>query len=326
MKVTTTRIGRRGFLVGAAALGVARPAIAQQYPNQDIHLVCGFAAGSGADVIVRFMGEKMKALSGRAVIVENKPGALGNIATEYVARSKPDGYTVYVTGGPGLAANMHIVRNPPVDVGKALQVVATINRQPVMFVVRADSPHASIADLTAAMNAKGDSASYAIANTPSKVAGAMYREKTGLKAQEVSYKTGAEFLNDLASGAIDFAIPDNAMAVAQARNGRMKILAVSTGERMKSVPQYPTMTESGVPMDIRAWWAGFVPAGTPRQVVDQLNVWISQIVSSEEGRNFFAGIAADSWASAPEEGQTYFLDQIRQWGEYVKLAKIEPQG
>ena len=317
-------------LVAVAAFGLAaatsQPASAQQYPAQDIHLICGFAAGSGADVIVRFIGEKMKVLSGRAVIVENKPGALGNIATEYVAKSKPDGYTVYITGASALAANMHVMKNPSVDVGKSLQIVGTINKQPVMIAVRGNSPYKSIAELTQAMKAKGDKASYAFANPTAKVVGAMYKEKAGLQAVDVSYKTGAEYINDLTSGAIDYAIPDNVLAVAQARNGRMKILAVSTGERMQAAPEYPTMTESGYPMDLRGWWAGLVPMGTPKPVVDQLGAWISQIVSSEEGKKFLANIASDYWVSKPEEAQAYFLEQIKQWGDYVRLAKIEPQG
>jgi tripartite-type tricarboxylate transporter receptor subunit TctC len=316
--------------VAAVALGLVavatQPATAQQYPAQDIHLICGFAAGSGADVIVRFIGEKMKTLSGRAVIVENKPGAGGNIATEYVARSKPDGYTVYITGASALAANMHVLKNPSVDVGKALQIVGTINKQPVMIAVRGDSPYKSMAELTQAMKAKGDKASYAFANPTAKVVGAMYKEKAGLQAVDVSYKTGAEYINDLNSGAIDFAIPDNVLAVSQERNGRMKILAVSTGERMQAAPQYPTMTESGYPMDLRGWWAGLVPAGTPKPVVDQLGAWISQIVSSDDGKKFLANIASDYWVSKPDDAQKYFLEQIKQWGEYVRIAKIEPQG
>src|SRR6187402_99678 len=124
----------RSFTAAAVfgfAAATSQTAVAQQFPSQDIHLICGFAAGSGADVIVRFIGDKLKALSGRSVIVENKPGALGNIATEYVAKSKPDGYTVYITGASALAANMHVLKNPSVDVGKALQIVGTINKQPV---------------------------------------------------------------------------------------------------------------------------------------------------------------------------------------------------
>jgi tripartite-type tricarboxylate transporter receptor subunit TctC len=324
--MTMGRHWQFGTVAVVLGLASAAPVSAQQWPAQDIHLICGFAAGSGADIIVRFMAEKMRTLSGRSVIVENKVGAGGNIATEYVARSKPDGYTVYITGASALAAAQNIMRAPTVDVGKQLQIVGTINKQPAMVVVRADSPIRSIAELTAAVKAKGDKASYAFANPTAKVVGAMYKEKAGLQAVEVSYRTGAEYLNDLQSGAVDYAIPDNVLAMAQQRAGRMKILAVSTGERMQATPEFPTMTESGYPMDLRGWWAGLVPTGTPKPVVDKLNEWISQIVSSEDGKKFLASIASDPWASKADDAQAYFLQQIKQWGEYVRIAKIEPQG
>ncbi len=225
----------------------------------NVHFICGFAAGSGADIIVRFFADKMRPLIGRSIIVENKVGAIGNLATEYVARAKPDGYTIYVTGASGLAANMHIFKNPSVDVAKELQVAATINK-----------------------------ATY--------------------------------------SGNIDYALPDNIQAMAQQRAGRMRILAVGSGTRMQSAPDLPTMTELGYPMDVRSWWAALVPAATPRPVVDQLNAWFSQVVATEEARAFLAGIASDPWVSKPDEGQAYLREQIKDWGDYVRLAKIEPQG
>src|SRR4051812_30647163 len=157
------RISRRSLLTGVAALAavpvVSSVAHAQPWPAQDIHFVCGFAPGSGADVIVRFFAEKVRVMAGRPVIVENKVGAGGNIATEYVARAKPDGYTVYITGASALAANQHVIKNPPVDIGKALQVVGTINKQPTMLGVRADAPWQTMAELTAAMKQKGEKAS-----------------------------------------------------------------------------------------------------------------------------------------------------------------------
>ncbi len=97
-------------------------------------------------------------------------------------------------------------------------------------------------------------------------------------------------------------------------------------KRSDLAPEYPTLTESGYPMDLRGWWAGLVPAGTPKPIVDQLGVWISQIVASDEGKKFLANIASDAWVSKPDEVQAYFLEQIKQWGDYVRIAKIEPQG
>jgi tripartite-type tricarboxylate transporter receptor subunit TctC len=176
----------------AAAVVSARSAGGQPYPSQDLHFICAFPAGSGADIIVRFFAEKMRARLNRTVLVENRPGANGNIATEYVARSKPDGYTVYVMSGDALAANMHIFKSPPVDVIKQLRLVATLNRMTMMIAVIASSPHRSIDELTDAMKAKGDKASYLTSNPPGRVVGAMYKEKAGLGAVEVQYRTAAD--------------------------------------------------------------------------------------------------------------------------------------
>jgi tripartite-type tricarboxylate transporter receptor subunit TctC len=323
MKPAIYRVLRAAVM--AVALAGAGAVSAQQYPSQDIHFICGFAPGSGADIIVRFYAERIRVLSGRSVIVENKVGAIGNIATEYVARSKPDGYTVYITGASALAAAQNIAKSPTVDVGKQLQIVGTINKQPVMIAVGPDGPK-TIAELTALVKKKGDKASYATVNPTAKVVGAMYKEKAGLNAVEVAYRTSADYMNDLASGNIDYAIPDNVFAVAQARAGRLRILAVSTGERMQSAPDYPTLKESGFPIVLGAWWAALVPAGTPRPIVEQLGKWVSTVTGSDEGKAFLANIASDAWVSSPDEAQAFFLKEIEQWGEYVRIANIEKQG
>src|SRR5262249_57823267 len=114
---------------------------AQQYPSQDIHFICAFPPGSGADVLVRYFADKVRPLTGKNVIAENRWGAGGNIAIEYVARAKPDGYTVFVHGASGVAASMSLFKNPPVDVGKTIQIASTINRQPFMVLVDAKSPY-----------------------------------------------------------------------------------------------------------------------------------------------------------------------------------------
>jgi tripartite-type tricarboxylate transporter receptor subunit TctC len=310
-----------------AAMSMAPHAVrAQTYPSQDVNFVCGFAAGSGADIIVRYFADKMRPLMGRTIIVQNKPGALGNIATEYVARSRPDGYTILVTGGNSVAASMHLFKKPSVDAAKAFQIAATINNATMMVAVRAESPIKTIPELTAAMKEKGDKATYAFANPTAKVLGAMYKEKAGLKSVDVAYRTGADFLNELYAGKIDYAIPDNIQAMAQASAGRMRILAVGAGKRMQAAPDLPTLTEFGYPMDIRSWWAALVPSATPRPIVDQLNAWFSEVVQTPETKTFLNGIASDPWVTKPDEGQAYLLQQIKDWGDYVRVANIEPQG
>src|SRR5215468_10307296 len=170
------------------------PAIthAQDYPSQDIRLICGFPPGSGADIFVRYFAEKLRPIAGRTVVVENKVGANSNIATEYVARSRPDGYTLYPFAGTTVAATMHLYKNPPVDVGKALRVAATTSNLAFMLVVDANSPYKSVAELTAAMKQKGAAANYAVAANPGRIMGAIYKDKAGLAATEVQYRSAPD--------------------------------------------------------------------------------------------------------------------------------------
>lgn len=324
-------ITRRVFGIGAGTALVApaiksTPVQAQAFPNQDIQFICGFAAGSGADTYVRFFAEKMRGLAKRNVVVQNRVGALGNIATEFVARSKPDGHTVYITGGSALAANQHILKNPTVDVANELQAVGTINKQPNMIMVAAGAPWKTVGELVAAMKIKGDKGTYALANPSARVVGAVFREKAGLKTVEVQYKTAAQYLNDLTSGNVDYAIADNVLAVSQSRAGRMRILAVSTPERLQAAPDFPTLIEEGYQVTLTSWWGGFVPSATPRPIVNQLGAWLSEIVASEEGKKFLNGFASDPWVSTPDQAQENFRREIAAWGEYVKIANIEKQG
>ena len=295
-------------------------------PPGDIHFICGFAAGSGADVLVRFFAEKIRPVLGRTVIVENKPGAIGNIATEYVARAKPDGLTIYVTSGAALATNMHIFKKPPVDVIKQLQIVTTINRMPMMIAVGAASPYKTIAELTAAMKQKGEKASYSTNNPPARVVGAMYKEKAGLNAVEVQYRASGDTLNDLASGALDYAIYDPVFATIQERQGRVRIIALAAKDRLESSPQYPTMTELGYPMDIVTWWGAMVPMDTPRAIVDKLNEAFVGVIANEETKKFLATLGGDPWVLKPDPAQKYWQTEIEAWRDLVRIAKIEPQG
>jgi len=300
----------------------ARGALAQDYPSQDIHLICGFPPGSGADILVRYFGEKLRPIAGRTVIVENKVGANSNIATEYVARSKPDGYTLYPFAGTTVAATMHLFKNPPVDVGKSIQVAATTSNLAFMLVVDAKSPYQTVADLTAAMKPKGAKASYAVAANPGIIMGALYKNAAGLEAVEVLYKNAPDSLNELLSGKLDYGLHDPIFALAQRREGRLRILAVSTSQRLQSVPDVPTMTESGVPMDLNLWWGVMVVTGTPKPIVDKINKWFTEIVNTEETRKFLALSGADPMIRTPEQAQAMFEKAIVEWGEYVRIAKI----
>ncbi|MCC6947075.1 MAG: tripartite tricarboxylate transporter substrate binding protein [Bradyrhizobiaceae bacterium] len=325
------RLTRKEFLRAAGAAAALAPfggiggAFAQSYPSEDIRIICAFPAGSGADVLVRFFAEKLKPLAKRTVIVENKVGAGGWIAIEHVARSKPDGHTMLLLGANAVAATMSLFKNPSIDVGKTIQVAATINRQPFMVVVPYDSPFKNVAELTAAMKKKGDKATYASAAPAGKIMGEIYKAATGVQAVEVVYKTAVDSLNEILSGKVDYGMHDPVFALAQLREKRLKILGVSTGRRLEANPELPTMKEQGVDMDLTLWWAAMVPQGTPKPVVEQINKWFVEMVSADDTRKFLGGFGGDPNIQTADEAQKNFLRDIKVWADYVKIAKIEPQ-
>jgi tripartite-type tricarboxylate transporter receptor subunit TctC len=310
-----------------AASGFApQAATAQQYPSQDIHLISAFPPGSGADVLVRFFAEKLRPISGRIVIVENKAGAGGNIATEFTARSKPDGYTIFVHAGNTLASNHYLIKNNPIDAGKQIQVAATINRQAFMLAVDAKRPWQTLAELTAYLKDKGEKATYATGANSGVIMCAIYKEIAGLKAVDVNYKMAQDSLNDMASGTVDFACHDPVFALSQQREGRLRLFAVASAQRLNAAPELPTMKELGYPMDLTGWFSAMVPAATPRPVVEQINAWFKQILEMPETKKFLNNFGGDPWISTPDEGQARLLQDIKDWEDYVRVAKLKPQG
>ena len=329
MKLVLKWLARCTGLAMAAAMAqgtMPTGAHAQAYPSQDIRLICAFPPGSGADVLVRYFAEKLRPIANRTVIVENKSGAGGNIAMEYVARAKPDGYTIFVHAATAVAANQHLFKKPPVDAAKAFQIAASINRQPFMLVVDAKGPYKTVAEHTEAMRKKGEKATYASAAPTGTIMGEIYKGVTGIKAVEVNYKTAPDSLNEMLSGKVDYGMHDPVFSLAQQREGRLRILAVSTATRLQANPDMPTMTESGVPMDLTGWWAPMLPAGTPKPILDQVNQWFTEMVKTEETKTFLNGFGGDPFINTPEAAQALFLKAIKDWGDYVRLAKIVPQG
>jgi tripartite-type tricarboxylate transporter receptor subunit TctC len=308
-----------GFFAGATGTR------AEDYPSQDIRLIVGFPPGSGADVFVRFFAEKLRPLAGRTVIVENKPGANSNIATEYVAKSKPDGHTLYLFAGTTVAASMHLFKKPPVDVGKELRAVASTSNLAFVLTVGANSPYKTVAELTEAMKKKGKDANYAVAANPGRIMGAIYKDKAGLAATEVQYRTAPDSLNEMENGRVDYGLHDPVFVLAQVRAGRLRALAVSTAERLGAAPDIPTMTESGIPMNLALWWGVMVPAATPDPIANKINGWFKEIISLPETKKFLNDSGADPMIRTPEEAQKMFLVAIKEWGEFVRKAGIEPQ-
>ena len=320
-----TDMTRRRLMMATAASAALAPfgAFAQaNYPAGNITFICAFPPGSGADVLVRYFADKVAKVAGQTIIVENKPGAAGNIAAQYTARAKPDGYTIYVHAGSSTAANMWLFKNPPVDVVKELQVTSMINKQPFMFVIRPDSPIKDLKQLTAMLKEKGNKASYASAATSGKVLGEVYKSLAGVEPVEISFKDANDSLNDMLSGAIDYGVHDPVFCLSQAREGRLRILASGSPVRLEASPDVPTAREQGYDSDQLGWWGSFVPRATPRPIVDKINGWFNDVLRQPDTKAFLAKFGGDVYIGTPDEGQALLEKTVKDWKGYMEIAKI----
>lgn len=315
-------------ILALGTLAASHPAEAQDYPAREIKAVCNFPAGTGADVFVRYFGAKLAALAGKPVVVENRGGALGNIGTESVAKAKPDGYTILVVPGSStMAAASHTFKKLPFDPIKDFTPVTTIARLGFVIAVDAKSPIKTLADLTAHLKAKGDKATYGVAANTGLVSAELYKKVSGAPATKAQYREMGTLMNDMFAGSLDFTAGDPVWAVEQVRSGKIRALAVTSSVRLSGLPDVPTMKEAGLPAfgELIAWWAVYVPAGTPPAVVAKLEGWFNQIVASEETKKFLNNLGSEPFPGNAAMLKDLLESDMKKWGEYVKLAGITPQ-
>jgi tripartite-type tricarboxylate transporter receptor subunit TctC len=324
---------RRKLLQFAAAssalplLGRPGTALAQaDYPNRDIRSICNLAPGSATDIITRFFADRLSKAVNRTVIVENKVGAAGAIGVEQVARSRPDGYTIFIGGGSSaMSAAPNLFKKLPYDPDKDFEHVTSLIKVGFAMVVDAKRPYQKLSDLTAHLRQKGDKANYGTSTYPGTVAAEVYKDVTKLPVLQINYKTTQEIQTDLASGEIDFAFVSFATARPGVEAGKMRVLAITPAQRMKVAGDWPTMTEQGIPLDLHDWWGVHVPAGTPKPIVDRLEAVFNRIVAEEDTAKFLANLGLEPFPGNQASVKQLVLTHRRAWAEHVKLAKIEPQ-
>lgn len=315
------------ILAGVVVLSMWGAAGAQEYPARDIRAICNFAPGSGADILVRYFSDRLAKLSGRPVIVENRPGAQGNIATDLAAKAKPDGYTIMITPASStLAAAPHLFKNLPFDPLRDFTPIGGVAKLSFLVVVDAAKPIRTIAELTEHLKKRPGQGGFGASNNSGMVAGMMYRDIAGLATTFVPYKVTADMFNDLVRGEIDFVVSDATGTIGQIRGGRLRPLAVTSGSRAATQPELPTMIELGFAgLDVTPWWGAVVPAGTPKPIVDKLGAWLHQIAASDETRAFLERTATDPFPLAPDAMAALLQADYERWAKFVRLAKIEPQ-
>jgi tripartite-type tricarboxylate transporter receptor subunit TctC len=312
------------FIVGL----IVFPALAQDYPAREIRSICNFTAGSGADIIVRFYSDRLSKLAGRPVVVDNKPGAQGVLATDFVAKAKPDGYTIMITPASStLATAPHLFRQLPYDPLKDFASVTTINTLTFVIAVDAKRPFSSLQDLVSHLKTKPSHGLYGTGSNTGQVAAELFKATLGLSTTYVPYKANTQALTSLLQGDVDFISYDATWASTQNEpKGRLRILAVTSAKRSGTLPNVPTLAELGLKdFDVTPWWGVVVPAGTPRPVIDRLAGWFNQINAAEDTKAFLANYALDALPGTPESMAALLKKDMERWGGYVKLAKIEPQ-
>jgi tripartite-type tricarboxylate transporter receptor subunit TctC len=292
------------------------------YPNREIRIVVGYSPGSGPDITARRVAEAIRKGSGQTVVVENKPGALTNIAAHSVMQAKPDGYTVFVTAGNStMGINPWLFKSLPYDPVRDFTPVTSLFRTPFAFAVTQASPINSVSELTQTLKTKGNRGKYAYANSISMIGAEVYKHKAGLETIGVSYKSIVDSHAALGAGEVDFFLADMTF------KARAKILALTVAERSPLMPDMPSAKEAGLAdYDVGAWWAVWLPANAPKDIVDKLADWIDAGTGTPEFQAYYIGIGAQPWLGVRGDAlRQYMINDIRKWGEMAKLAKIEPQ-
>ncbi len=312
-------------LVSGVAVAVA---LAQsKYPDHPVKVVVGFTAGGGTDVAARVIAQKLTEAMGQSFVVENKAGASGLIASQEVAKAPADGYTIMVGSQTTLAVAPALYRKIQIDATKEFTGLAMIGISPLVAVVNANSPIKSIADLIAyakAQDGKMNFGSGGVGTTPH-MAGELLAFNAGIKMQHIAYRGEAPAINDLLGGQIPFMFSNLSVVKGNVEAGKLRALAVTSANRVPSLPNVPTIAETIPGFEAATWFALVAPAATPRDVVMKINAETKTIVASKDFQQRF-----DTLGMIPDQDRTpdainaYIKAEIAKWAKVIKDAGVQP--
>jgi tripartite-type tricarboxylate transporter receptor subunit TctC len=318
-------IGLIVILALGAALAHGRAQTAR-YPDKPIKILVGFAAGGGTDVAARILAQKMSEGLGQSVVVENRPGASGMIATEAVARSAPDGYTLMVGSQTTLAVAPILYRKFSVDVRKDFAAIAMVGISPLVLVVHPSVPAQSVKDVIAMARGKPggiDFGSGGLGTTPH-MAGELFAITAGIKMQHVAYRGEAPAINDLIGGQLHLMFANLSAVIGNVKGGALRALAVTGAQRSDAVPDIPTVAEAALPgFEAATWFALVTPAGAPRDVVARLNAEVQRILADAEVKQRFAALGMMAERSTPDALDAFFGAEVDKWSKVIKDAEIK---
>jgi tripartite-type tricarboxylate transporter receptor subunit TctC len=321
---TTGRDSLMGACLGL--LAIMAPASAQEdpskYPSRAIHIIVGFAAGGGNDIIARVFGQKLSESLGQPVIVENKPGGGAIVATEYVAKSTPDGYTLLMSAS-GISINPAVYARLPYDAVNDFVAVSELASFPLIMVVNASSPIKSVAELVTYAKANPDKMNYASSSASFQLVTELFKQKTGAPMQVIPYKSANESVLAVISGQVTTTIADAGPVLSQVKAGTVRALAVAAPKRMEDLPDVPTLKEAGADVDAVLWSGIFVPKATPPEVARKLEGELMRIAKLPDVIARLKLLGIDTVGNSSNEFAKILAADLARWGTVAKASNIK---
>jgi tripartite-type tricarboxylate transporter receptor subunit TctC len=322
-------LNRRHF-VGLAAASIAAPsivvsrALGADWPVRPVRVVVPFTPGGSTDITARLVGNRLQEVWGQSVVVENKPGAGGNIAADMAAKSDPDGYTILISG-PGMATNKFLYPQLSYDPVGDFAPVTLLITQPNMMCVPNTSPAKSVKEFIAYCNDNRGKVTYASSGngTTLHLSGELFKRLAKVEMTHIPYRGGAPAINDLIPGRVDVIFDNVPSIVSHVRSGTVRGLAVTTGERIAILPDMPTIAESGVPgFDVSSWFGFFVPVKTPLDIIARISADTNAALAYPSIKARFDELGAVPKGSTPAELAAFLKSEIEKWGPVIQEAKI----
>jgi tripartite-type tricarboxylate transporter receptor subunit TctC len=312
------------------AIGIvlaAVPARAQDYPNRPITIVSAQASGGASDTIVRAVQERLQAALGQPIVMENRPGASGNVGAAQVARAAPDGYTLMVGTDAMMSSNVHLFKSMPFDPVKDFAPITNAGANIIVLAVHADVPVKSVAELVAYAKANPGKLQFGSSGvaSPHHLAGELLKLKTGIDIVHVPYRGGALSANDLAGGHIPMAFVSYSSVAGLMPTGKVRILGVVEKTRYAGLPDVPAVGETVPGFEMSSWLGFFAPAGTPSPILARLHDEFVKALKDIQVKERLAAVGLAVVAGTPAELAETVRNGIALRGELVKAAKIEPQ-
>jgi tripartite-type tricarboxylate transporter receptor subunit TctC len=312
-----------GFVLAAAATTAA----AQEYPTKPIKIIVPFPPAGGTDILGRTVANKLGELNKWSVIVDNKPGAGGNIGVDTAAKSPPDGYTLVMGQTSNLAISPSLYAKLPYDPVKDLVPVILVGSGPVALVVRADSPYRTLGDLIAAAKAKPGSITMASPGngTVAHLSGVRLQNVAGVKFEHIPYKGAGAAIPDILGGSVDIFLSSVPTLQSHVAGGKMRALAVTSPKRSAVMPTVPTIAETYKGFDSNTWFGILAPAGTPKPVIARLNAEINKVLKDPGARKAIESEGGEVLGGTPEEFAALIQKEIATWAPVVKAsgAKVD---